>query len=268
MMSTCPCKMFPFRRGNKKADLLFLVGTKDSSTILRELKSCFVSLQENRMSLKMSTGINNEESVSYVEENLIKPLSVKQEEIIKHETLECQENQKEQENYERSHGTGQNNYPYSDMLVHSEFTNSVSSGSELPQTHTAHIGTNTFQCPESEKCLRMNASPGKPRVHIGEKPFACSECEKCFRKKYELTIHEGIHTGEKPFTCSECGKCFRSKSDLTPHERIHTGKKPFVCSECQKCFRKKGNLITHERIHTGERPFLCSECGKCFTLTP
>uniref|UniRef100_A0A8C5PJ69 C2H2-type domain-containing protein n=1 Tax=Leptobrachium leishanense TaxID=445787 RepID=A0A8C5PJ69_9ANUR len=201
------------------------------------------------------------ESVSYVEENLMKPLSVKQEEIIKEETLDFQENQKEPENSELSHGTVQKNDPDSDMLVHSDIINPVSCGSELPQTHTAHIGRKTFQCPESNKCLNTNASLGiHRRVLIGEKMFACSECGKCFRIKCEVTAHERLHTGEKPFACSGCEKCFKTKGELTAHERlhtrIHTGEKPFACSECEKCFTTKGELTAHERIHTGENNYI------------
>uniref|UniRef100_A0A8C5MGF5 C2H2-type domain-containing protein n=1 Tax=Leptobrachium leishanense TaxID=445787 RepID=A0A8C5MGF5_9ANUR len=221
-------------------------------------------LLEYSKSLKMSAGIIYEESVSYVEEILMKPLSVKYEEIINDETLDFQENQKEPQNSALLHGNIQNNDHYSDMLVHSEFTNSVSCGSELPQTHTAHIGTKTFQCPEIEKWLSTNVSLGKHRVHIVEKMFACFGCGKCFDTKGNLTVHERIHTGEKPYACSECGNCFRTKGTLTIHERIHTGEKPYACSECGNCFRTKGTLTIHEKIHTGEKLFACSECENCF----
>uniref|UniRef100_A0A8C5PT83 Uncharacterized protein n=1 Tax=Leptobrachium leishanense TaxID=445787 RepID=A0A8C5PT83_9ANUR len=226
-------------------------------------KNCIL-LQEYSKSLNMSAGIIYEESVSYVEENLKKPLSAKQEDTIKDKTLDFQENRKEPENSELSRGTVQKHNPYSDMLVQSDFTNSGSCGSELPQPRTAHIGTKTFQCPESEKCLSTNASLGIHRVHIGEKMFTCPDCEKCFKAKSQLIQHERIHTGQMPFACSGCGKCFRRKDKLTAHERIHTGEKPFACFGCVKCFRTKDKLTAHERIHTGERPFACSGCVKSF----
>uniref|UniRef100_A0A8C5Q2K1 C2H2-type domain-containing protein n=1 Tax=Leptobrachium leishanense TaxID=445787 RepID=A0A8C5Q2K1_9ANUR len=216
-----------------------------------------ILLQEYSKSLKMSAGIIFEESLSYVEENFMKPLSAKQDEIIKVETLDFQENQREPENSGLSHGTVQKNDPYSDMLVHSEYTNSVCCGSELSQTHTAYIGRKTFQCEESETCLSTNASLGiHSRVQIEEKIFECPECGKCFKAKSQLIEHERIHTGEKPYVCSECDKCFRRKGELTIHKRIHTGEKPFACSECGKCFKSKGELSLHERIHTGEKLFI------------
>uniref|UniRef100_A0A8C5ME81 C2H2-type domain-containing protein n=1 Tax=Leptobrachium leishanense TaxID=445787 RepID=A0A8C5ME81_9ANUR len=254
-------------------------------------------LLENSKSLKMSAGINFEETASFIEENLMKPLSVKQEKIIKAKTLDTkEENVKEPENSGLSHGTAQNIDPHTDMLGNADITNSVTCGSELPQTHTGHIRTKTFLHPESDRCLSMSASLGTQKrvctgerkfvcskcgkcfrskshltkhekIHTGVKQFACSECEKCFRSNRELTEHKKMHTGEKPFACSECEKCFRSKSYLMVHERIHTGEKPFPCSECEKCFRTKGELTAHERIHTGEKPFACFECGKCFRTT-
>uniref|UniRef100_A0A8C5MRL8 C2H2-type domain-containing protein n=1 Tax=Leptobrachium leishanense TaxID=445787 RepID=A0A8C5MRL8_9ANUR len=216
---------------------------------------------------EMSAQNNFEVTASFFEENLVKPLSVKQEEVIKAETLDTKENVKETENSGLSRGTVQKVDPHTDMLGNADITNSVSCGSELSQTHTSHIRTKTFPHPESDRCLSRSASLGtQKRVCAGEK-FVCSKCGKCFRTKCNLTVHERIHTGERPFACSDCEKCFITKGNLTVHERIHTGERPFACSECGKGFKRKGTLTEHERIHSGEKMFACSECEKCFRTT-
>ncbi|XP_043351817.1 zinc finger protein 335 isoform X11 [Dermochelys coriacea] len=91
------------------------------------------------------------------------------------------------------------------------------------------------------------------RAHVGPNTFKCPDCPFTAAMWLEVRSHMAQHANLRPHKCSHCSFASKNKKDLRRHMLTHTNEKPFACQICGQRFNRNGHLKFHmQRLHCSE----------------